>query len=212
MRRQLTTREWMLLALLGVILLASGYMLLFYMPLTAERDRCLGEAESCRAEIEAAQLRLEEKRRMERELEDLFSAGEPPRSIADYDNLQPVMFELNSILASTQDYSLSFSTVDASQAIVRRSISMSFTTGTYESAKAVLQQLHDSAFRCMLDSVNVSVGQGAGRRVRQREHCVLRVSGGAEGPGGLSFEAVKAGRTSKGRADWAASQAKAVEP
>ena len=154
MRRQLTTREWMLLALLGVILLASGYMLLFYMPLTAERDRCLGEAESCRAEIEAAQLRLEEKRRMERELEDLFSAGEPPRSIADYDNLQPVMFELNSILASTQDYSLSF------QAIVRRSISMSFTTGTYESAKAVLQQLHDSAFRCMLDSVNVSVGQG----------------------------------------------------
>ena len=29
MRRQLTTREWMLLALLGVILLASGYMPLF---------------------------------------------------------------------------------------------------------------------------------------------------------------------------------------
>ena len=28
MRRQLTTREWMLLALLGVILLISGYMLL----------------------------------------------------------------------------------------------------------------------------------------------------------------------------------------
>ena len=160
MRRQLTTREWMLLALLGVLLLVSGYMLLFYMPQTAERDRCLGEAASCRTEIEAAQLRLEEKRRMERELEALFSAGEPPRSIADYDNLQPVMFELNSILASTQDYSLSFSTVDASQAIVRRSISMSFTTGTYESAKAVLQQLHDSAFRCMLDSVNVSVGQG----------------------------------------------------
>ena len=97
---------------------------------------------------------------MERELEELFAAETPPLSIADYDNLKPVMFELNSILASTQDYSLSFSTVDASQAIVRRSISMSFTTGTYESAKAVLQQLHDSAFRCMLDSVNVSVGQG----------------------------------------------------
>ena len=46
MRRQLTTREWMLLALLGVILLISGYMLLFYMPQTAERDRCLGETES----------------------------------------------------------------------------------------------------------------------------------------------------------------------
>ncbi len=160
MRRQLTTREWMLLALLGVILLISGYMLLFYMPQTAERDRCIRETESCRTEIEAAQLRLEDKRRMERELEELFSAEVPPLSIADYDNLQPVMFELNSILASTADYSLSFSTVDASQTIVRRSISISFTTGTYESAKAVLQQLHDSAFRCMLDDVTISAGQG----------------------------------------------------
>lgn len=165
MRRQLTTREWMLLALLGVILLVSGYMLLFYMPQTAERDRCISETESCRMEIEAARLRLEEKHRMERELEELFAADVPPLSIADYDNLQPVMFELNSILASAQDYSLSFSTVDTSQTIVRRSISMSFTTDTYASAKTVLQQLHDSAFRCMLDSVNINVGRGEVRGV-----------------------------------------------
>ena len=71
------------------------------------------------------------------------------------------MFELNSILASTQDYSLSFSTVDASQTIVRRSISIAFTTDSYASAKAVLQQLHDSAYRCMLDSVNLNLGRDA---------------------------------------------------
>ena len=159
-RRQLTTREWLLLALLGVLLLVSGYMLLFYMPQTAQRDRCLQEAADRRVEIEAAQLRLEEKRRMEQELEALFSSGTPPLSIADYDNLQPVMFELNAILAATEDYSLSFSTVDASQPIVRRSISMSFTTGSYASAKAVLQRLHDSAFRCMLESVAITIGQG----------------------------------------------------
>ena len=159
MRRQLTAREWMLLALLGVILLISGYMLLFYIPQTTERDRCIGETEICQIEIEAAQLRLDEKRRMERELEELFAAETPPLSIADYDNLQPVMFELNSILASTQDYSLSFSTVDASQPIVRRSISLSFTTGSYETAKGILQQLHDSAYRCMVDSVSLSLGR-----------------------------------------------------
>ena len=165
MRRQLTAREWMLLGVLGVLLLVSGYMLLFYMPQTAERDRCIGEAENCRVETEAARIRLGEKERMEKELEELFSAEIPPLSIPDYDNLQPVMFELNSILASTEDYSLSFSTVDASQPIVRRSISMSFTTGTYESAKAVLQRLHDSAYRCMLDGVNVSLGQREGDSV-----------------------------------------------
>ena len=137
-------------------------ILLFYIPQTTERDRCIGETEICQIEIEAAQLRLDEKRRMERELEELFAAETPPLSIADYDNLQPVMFELNSILASTQDYSLSFSTVDASQTIVRRSISIAFTTDSYASAKAVLQQLHDSAYRCMLDSVSLNLGDAQG--------------------------------------------------
>ena len=160
MRRQLTSREWVLLALLGVILLVSGYMLLFYMPQTIERDRCLSEAELCRTQTEAAQLRLEEKRQMERELEELFSGDTPPLSIADYDNLQAVMFELNSILSGTDDYNLSFNSVDATQSIVRRSISIAFNTGSYASAKAVLQQLHDSAFRCMLDSVTLTAGQG----------------------------------------------------
>lgn len=160
MKRQLTTREWLLLAVLGIILVVSAYMMLFYMPQTAERDRCLQAAEDCRTEIETARLRVEEKQRMERELEALFSGDTPPMSIADYDNLQPVMFELNSILASTADYSLSFSTVDASQTIVRRSISLAFTTADYASAKAVLQKLHDSPFRCMLDSVSVSIGRG----------------------------------------------------
>lgn len=160
MRRQLTAREWMLLALLGIILVVSGYIVLFYMPMTSERDRCISETESVQTQTEAAQLRLAEKRRMERELEELFAADTPPLSIADYDNLKPVMFELNAVLARAEDYSLSFSTVDTSQTIVRRSISMSFTTESYDAAKAILRQLHDSAYRCMLDSVNVGMGRG----------------------------------------------------
>ena len=157
MRRQLTAREWMLLALLGVILVISGYIMLFYMPMTSERDLCLSEAESCRMQTEAARLRLEDKRRMERELEELFSAPKPPLSIPDYDNLQPIMFELNAILSGTTEYSLSFSTVDTSQSIIRRSIAMTFTTGSYGAAREVLRQLHDSAYRCMLDDVSVSI-------------------------------------------------------
>jgi len=159
MRRRLTAREGLLLGLLGVLLVVSGYMMLFYIPMTTERDRCLSETETCKIEIEAAQVRLEEKRRMERELEELFSGEVPPLSIADYDNLKPIMFELNTILAATQDYTLSFSTVDASQSIVRRSIALSFTAGSYADAKKVLQQFHDSAFRCMLDSLSLNLEQ-----------------------------------------------------
>lgn len=153
MRRQLTAREWMLL---GVLVLVSGYILLYYTPMTAERDRCLGTAESCRVETEAAQYRLDEKNRMEKELEELFSVTPAPLGISDYDNLKPVMFELNSILSGTQDYTLTFGTVDTTESIVRRSISMTFTAISYEAAKTVLQRLHDSSYRCMLDDIHIS--------------------------------------------------------
>lgn len=124
----------MLLGVLGVVLLVSGYILLYYNPMTAERDRCISETESVQMQTEAAQIRLEDKRRMERELEKLFAADPPPLSIPDYDNLKPVMMELNTILTSTENYSLTFGTVDTSQTIVRRSIAMNFTTGSSTTA------------------------------------------------------------------------------
>lgn len=157
MRRSLSAREWVMLGLLAVIALVSAYFLFFYTPMTDRRDAALAEAEQYRSEIEVANLQLEEKHRMERELAALFARESDPPRMSDYDNLQPVMLELNTILAGTQDYSLSFGTVDTSEPIVRRNISLAFGTGSYQSAKQVLRQLHDSTYRCILDSVNVSL-------------------------------------------------------
>lgn len=165
MKRSLTAREWILLGLLGVIALISGYVMLFYMPMTARRDAAREETELCRLQVEAAQVRLEEKRRMERELKDLFAGEVEPVRLANYDNLQPVMLELNTVLSGTEDYSLSFGTVDTSQTIVRRSISLSFTSGSYEAARATLRQLCGSAYRCLLDSVDLSIGRESGGSV-----------------------------------------------
>lgn len=159
MKRKLTAREWMLLGVLAVLVAVSGYVMLFYMPVTTARDSALAETETCKLELEAAQIRLTEKRRMERELEELFAREEAPVSLADYDNLQPVMMELNTVLAGTQDYSLSFGTVDASQRIVRREISLNFVCGSYDAAKTVLQRLHDSMYRCMLNQITISLEQ-----------------------------------------------------
>lgn len=160
MKRKLTVREWALLGVLAVLVVVSGYMMLFYMPVTAQRDSALSEAEACRIELEAVQLRLEEKQRMERELEEIFAQSEDPLSLAPYDNLQPVMMELHTILDGAEDYSLSFGTVDTEEPIVRRSISLAYTAASYTEAREILQRLHDSAYRCMLDDVSILAGQG----------------------------------------------------
>lgn len=162
MKRSLSAREWILLGLLAVIILVSGYIMLFYTPMTMRRDNAREETELCRIQIEAASAQVEEKHRMERELEELFARESNPTRMADYNNLQPVMLELNTILAGTEDYSLSFGTVDTSESIVRRNISLSFSAGSYQTAKEVLRQLHDSAYRCMLDGINLGLGQEGG--------------------------------------------------
>lgn len=159
MKRSLTVREWVLLALLAVVAAVSAYVMLFYMPVSTQRSADREETALCQTQIEAAQLRVSEKQRMEQELEALFAREPSPRSLAAYDNLQAVMLELHSILEDTIDYSLSFGTVDTSQSIVRREISVSFTTADYAAAKAVLQRLHGSPYRCMLNDITVSLGQ-----------------------------------------------------
>ena len=60
------------------------------------------ETQLCRTQIESALLRVEEKRRMERELAEIFARDPDPLSLAPYDNLHPVMMELHHILDSAR--------------------------------------------------------------------------------------------------------------
>ena len=161
MKRKLAPREWMLLGVLLILVVVVGYVMLFYRPTTEARDAALADAASYRSQTETAQVRLEEKRRMERELDEIFARDPNPLGLPDYDNLQPVMVELNSILSGTQNYSLSFATVNASQRVVRREISISFTCDSYATAKLVLRRLHDSMYRCMLNNLTISRGRDA---------------------------------------------------
>ena len=104
---------------------------------------------------------MAEKQRMERELKELFEKDPPPRSLAPYDNSQAVMLELHGILSAAEDYSLAFSTVEAEESIVRRSISLTFTSASYDGAKGILQQLHDSMYRCLLSELTINIGSGS---------------------------------------------------
>lgn len=160
MKRKLTPREWILLGLLFCVAAASAYAAFFYMPVTTARDSAIAETEVCRTELEVVRVQVEDKERMERELKKIFEETESPLSLAPYDNLKQVMVELNAVLAGAADYSLSFGTVNTEEPIVRRSISLTFTAGSYQRAKDILRQLHDSAYRCMVNEVNVAIGQG----------------------------------------------------
>lgn len=156
MKRKLTAREWVLLVILALIALVSAYVMLFYIPTTNARDAARAEIEDCETQLDALQVRLAEKRHMEQELKKIFAENDNPRGLADYDNQKAVMLELNSILVVAEDLDLTFSTPDISEGVVRREISIKFKCGGYAAARDILQRLHDSQYRCMLDSVEIS--------------------------------------------------------
>ncbi len=157
MKRRLSAREVALLIVLLVLVAASAYYLWFYVPMQEKQTALEGQILDTRNEIEIDKVRVVKMEQMEEELRQIFADDPDPVSMAAYDNSQRVMFELHSILSETDDYSLNFSSVNtgADDNIVRRNISMNFETDDYEAAKSVLQKLHDSDYRCMMDDLSI---------------------------------------------------------
>ena len=91
---------------------------------------------------------------METELDVLRT--EDIRPMPDHDNIQNVMVELNAILAPSREYTLRFSSVQEENHVVARQVSLPFTCANYAAARSILQQLHDSDLRCLVDSVSIT--------------------------------------------------------
>ncbi len=159
MRRTLSPRETALLILLIVLALGSAYYMFFYMPTTEQIDLTQNSIYTTQDLISADQLRLAQKQQMQEELDAIFAADPDPVSMAPYDNSRNVMHELNAILENTQDYSLSFASVnvDSDSDVVRRNISLTYTSSGYSAALDILQKLHDSQYRCLLNNVSIAL-------------------------------------------------------
>lgn len=165
MKRQLSAREVSLLGVLLVVVLVGGYLLLFRIPMQDELARLEDERIACEEQLVPAMAKIAEMERMEKELKEIVMNNSNPPSLAPFDNQKPVMYELNAILQSANEYYLSFSTVNTGNgkdALVRRQISLRFTAAGYDIAKEVLGKLHDSIYRCMLDDLSISLGEGGG--------------------------------------------------
>ena len=154
--RKLSTRERVLLAILVVVAVVSGYVLLFSMPLN-EKIQTLGqeimESEDLKTQLES---RWSQQQRLQQLTEQLKKQEGEARYMPEYDNLQAVMVELNTILADCQEYSLAFQPDDPEDAIYARQATIPFTCGSYDQARDVLQRLHDSPLRNLITDVQIT--------------------------------------------------------
>lgn len=154
--KKLSMRERVLLMLLAVIAVVSGYVLFFYMPTSQQTETLqtqIAQAQELSAQIED---KLASQQQMQRELEQLAAQGTQTPYMPAYDNLQAVMVELHSILAGCQEYSLSFQGEQGEEHVFYRRVLIPFTCGSYTQAREILQKLHNSALRGVLEQVQMT--------------------------------------------------------
>lgn len=167
MNRELTTREKTLLLVLAVLVIALGYWKLVLEPINEQVASYNDMAEQEQAEIDSSVVQLAQMRKMQKAVEAQKEAGEV-RAIPSYDNSGILMRELYQILANTNEYTVDFSAATSREGyIVLRPVSLTFQTGTYEQARAIINAIGGSDNLNQISDVNIRAGQGASRSAVQ---------------------------------------------
>lgn len=158
-------REKIMLAILGVLLLAIGWFELVYVNTTEQLNTIESELETTNTTIQTEQTRLQKKQEMERSIAQRQAEGAKATPIPDYDNIRPLMAELDEVMSRTNGYSLSFDALDTtSSEYVQRGVGMQFGCSSYEAAEEIIALIADGSYPCIIDSLNI--GNASATNVR----------------------------------------------
>ena len=164
MKRAFTTREKVLLIVLAVLIIGLSYYRFLLVPINNGIDQYRSDAAAEQDEMLVNTQLLGKQRTMEKELDELFAQGDPT-PVPEYDNSGKVLVELNSVLSSAVDYTLNFgSTTELEgEGIICRPVNMTFRTNTYNQAKSILEQLHDSDNIGVISDLTLSNTEDSGQ-------------------------------------------------
>lgn len=159
MKREFTQREKILLLVLVVLLLLTGYLKLFYEPVQKQYTAAQTQYDKASDTLMQEQAKLSNMKKMEAALKKLQGSGASADvTIPAYDNSDNVMVQLDSILASAVNYQMTFTDVVYDTELVSRPLKLTFTARNYDAAKAILTSLYNCKYRCALSDIAVSAG------------------------------------------------------
>ena len=148
MKKQISARELVLLAVLVLLVIGVAYYLLFYQPLQGELSSIRNQCAELDTQLSTTVVLVKKMNDMQDELDAIHAqpVGEVTE-VAPFDNSNVIMAELNGVLSKSDEYKLSFSDPKSGEdGIVRRPVSMTFRCASYQAAKNILVQLNGTHF------------------------------------------------------------------
>ena len=161
-KSKLTGREVVMVFFLVVLLIGLGYYKLFYAPLQEELNSISNQCNQVDSEINTAMAKIGKMDTMQAELDEILSRpADEITEIAPYDNKEVVLSQLYGILGQAQSYTLNFTDPKVGDdGTVRRNISMTFRCANYQAAKAIIRDLTDSQWRCLVSNLSIVADDG----------------------------------------------------
>lgn len=152
-----TRREKVLIATFVVLLLGLLWYRLVYVVTTDQMAELNGRIQTVQTNIEIDNTKLADQKRMERIIEERKAAGVKAKPIPNYDNLKPLMTELDTIMAKTDSYAMSFDALDMeSSQYILRGIGIQFNSLGYDETIDIITHIADGQYPCVIDSVSIS--------------------------------------------------------
>ena len=151
--RDFTRGEKILLLLLALVLLALVYYFVVDKPVRADIAEAQSEKQALETELTALQARIARMEKMEQELQSIRENPQVSR-MGSYNNSKEELAFLNDILESTEDYTVTFSSVTRDGDQIRRNFSLKFTVANYQVMERILKRIYASELRCLINDVN----------------------------------------------------------
>ena len=154
LKRPFRKRELFLLLVLIVLLLGLLYYCFIHQPV--ERRILAADTAEIENSILTEQQKQQRIRSMQQEMTE--SGGESGSYVPTYNNFNEEANLLNAIFGSAASYHFTYHEPEAEDDVVRRSIDISFTAGSYAEVHEMLLQLKASPYRLLIQDVSLSAG------------------------------------------------------
>ncbi len=149
-------REKVLLALLALVAVVIAWYQLVFVRVqteTAELDAQIAQAQD---QIVSNQTMAAQLKKMSTEVDAYKAQGILPIIVPNYDNTQSLMAYLNGVIPTDREYHIDFDDPELKDDnTVHRVGQISYETGSYEEARAVIQNIAYGPYLCIVDSLGI---------------------------------------------------------
>ena len=157
----ITARE---LVLIGILVVIVAYYFVVQGPVSRQMEELESRKADLETQYELLQVEARQLSTMRKAVDEAFeAAGGTPQAIAEYNNVNTVMKELNSIFAGVDDYTINFGSEVKGADVVKRPIEIRFSTSSYDDARAKLDAIEQSSLRYFICDLSVSNGSSRTR-------------------------------------------------